>query len=174
MAAPFSTPFQILFFFSLCAQPFIQFSHHLTIRLFAICTLWPQGHLPLASSFSFLEGPSFSLAIWTLVSPSDQVENFKERGKKKQLPPYIFNHLLTFPLFSQYVFPKLLIKMASTWPTPLYFLSIQRVVKKTWAIRQKETSPYFILADLCRGFKNIKKTPLICVENAELRGKSQN
>ena len=151
MAAPFSTPFQILFFFPLCAQPFIQFSHHLTIRLFAICTLWPQGHLPLASSFSFLEGPSFSLAIWTLVSPSDQVENFKERGKKKQLPPYIFNHLLTFPLFSQYVFPKLLIKMASTWPTPLYFLSIQRVVKKDVGYPTKGDQSLFYSGRLVSG-----------------------
>ena len=173
MAAPFSTPFQILFFFPpLCTtlHPILSSPDHSFV-----CHLHPLAPRPSSPRifFLFFRGALILPSYLDIGQPLRPGGKFKER-EKKQLPPYIFNHLLTFPLFSQYVFPKLLIKMASTWPTPLYFLSIQRVVKKTWAIRQKETSPYFILADLCRGFKNIKKTPLICVENAELRGKSQN
>ena len=44
-------------FLSSCVQPFIHFSHHLTIRLFAISTLsFPQGRFYPSFSF-FFRGP---------------------------------------------------------------------------------------------------------------------
>lgn len=76
-------------------------SDSLITRLF-VCLPFPPSLFPpkAVSSFSFSPRPTTAArAIRTLVSrPGGKFkEGGKKKKRKKQVPPYIFNHLLTFP-----------------------------------------------------------------------------
>ena len=146
------TSFDFLLFS--CVQPFIQFSHHLTIRLFAISTLsFPQGRFYP----SFLEGFHSPTGLLSYLDIGQSTRwKFKGGGKKKEKTTSTL-HIqspadIPFSFLNRCVFPKLLIKMASTWPPPLplYFLSIHGCKNQQRGKRhrrglsdKKETSFYF-------------------------------